>query len=153
MRLITDEGSIHHSHSFSNRVCVCYCVFGRRGNVQLWTKKTNFPCPLSAVREMKIQHRTIESSYIFRPMSPYFTQAKGVCTRACKKLLTYMHTSTHTYSGRVLNPLSFNPREQTRAVFCGLVWEMERGERWEWRGRKNEGDEGKEKRKEREGRD
>lgn len=44
MRLITGESSIHHSHSFSSRVCVCYCVFGRGLECAAPNKKTNFPC-------------------------------------------------------------------------------------------------------------
>lgn len=46
IKLITDERSIDHSQSSSNRVCICNCVFGRRRkNVQLKKKKeTNSPC-------------------------------------------------------------------------------------------------------------
>lgn len=44
---------------------------------------------------------------------------------------THPHKQTHTKSGRVLNPLSFNPREQTHTVFCGLVCELEREKKGE----------------------
>lgn len=45
---------------------------------------------------------------------------------------------THTRTGRVLNPPSLSPREQTCTVVCGLVEEMESEERWGWRDWKND---------------
>lgn len=100
MRIIVDEGSIHHLPSSSNKVCVWYS-----GDAKLKTKKIQLlpifvlaQSPFAAVSKMKIQRHTIESSYIFRPIYPNFTQVKGCsrkhaqsCSCTCKLLHTYTH--------------------------------------------------------------
>lgn len=133
-------------------VCLLLCVWGDgKGSEQ----KTNFPCPHLATvssfcskrNENSTQHHWILLQ-IHTNISLFHTSKKE-CMHACMQKAAQVdvpmraHIHTHTPTGRVLNPLSFNPREQIRTVFCRLVWEMEREKRWKWRDWKNDGDRGK----------
>lgn len=102
MKLITDENSIHHSHSFSIKVCVFVTVYLVKGvgwcgvvwgggwgyNSEL-RNKLSLPlschCVLFLQREMKIQPCTIESSKL-----------RGVHTSMHKAAHVHAHTSTHS---------------------------------------------------------
>lgn len=79
------------------RLVQCRCKT-RNKKIQLLPVFVLALSPFAAVSKMKIQRLTIESSYIFRPISPNFTQVKGCsrkhaqsCSCTCKLLHTYAH--------------------------------------------------------------
>lgn len=129
MSFITDESSIHHSHSFSNRAPVFLAVL-RCG----WGAEQKDKLSQSAIVSCgkrngnSTQHCSRESSSTFRPISPYFTPASGwACmhARGCSRTFSLPHSRTHIIH-RALNRHSRNPREQTQVDSCRLVRERER---------------------------
>lgn len=99
MSFITDESSIHHSHSFSNRAPIFLAVL-RCG----WGTEQKGKLSQSAIVSCgkrngnSTQHCSRESSSTFRPISPYFTPARGSGMHACTRVLTYFLPLSLTYT-------------------------------------------------------